>query len=368
MEPKAILHRESPAIVTIYSVDKSGKRTAFGSGFVLRPNGVVATNYHVIKGAYDAQVELKNGEIYENVIVLDYDVRHDVVALKIRAVSLPTVTVGDSSTVEAGDRAYAIGHPEGYDYSISDGLISAKRVMEGTEELQITVPISHGSSGGPLYNVYGQVIGMTTAGIMEGAQNINFAVPLKYVMVLLDSPPKNMTLAQLTDQLKPAEGEPKEEPKTTTNPEPTPAPAAPSANACVASGDSLEATPTAGWRCEDPPPKNMLISLVKGNDAAMLAFWVDARDADEAFERTRASVAKNYKRLTVYSDKGTFDSKDADQVAMRLQGFQGTKKGREEIVLVGSLQHGSRIIGVMGVCMNRPSYTEMLEIVKTFKW
>ena len=177
LEPKQILQRESPGIVTIYAVDRSGKPFALGSGFIVRSNGVIVTNFHVVRGAFDAQIELKQGEIYEHVRVIDYDERRDVIILKISALDLPTVTLGESSTVEAGDRAYAIGHPEGLPLTISDGLVSNLLIINGTEQMQISVPISHGSSGGPLYNIYGQVIGITAAGMKEG-QNLNFAVSL----------------------------------------------------------------------------------------------------------------------------------------------------------------------------------------------
>ena len=80
--------------MTVFSVDKSGKPFMFGSGFVVRPNGIIVTNYHVVKGAYDAKVKLKTGEIYENVLVLDYDTRRDVVLLKIRALNASNRNAG----------------------------------------------------------------------------------------------------------------------------------------------------------------------------------------------------------------------------------------------------------------------------------
>src|SRR5271165_3865778 len=102
MEPKEILQRESPAIVAVLNLNRAGQVQAQGSGFVVRPNGVIVTNFHVVEDAQDAQVKLKSGEIYENATVLYYDVRHDVVVLKINAIGLPTVTMGSSRMADAG--------------------------------------------------------------------------------------------------------------------------------------------------------------------------------------------------------------------------------------------------------------------------
>jgi hypothetical protein len=351
MEPKQILQRESPAIVAVYSVDKSGKPFAYGSGFIVRSNGVVVTNFHVIKGAYDAQIKLKNGEVYENVLVLDYDQRHDVAVLKIRAISLPTVTLGDSAVVEPGDRAYAIGNPEGFDYTISDGLISARRVIEGTEQLQITVPISHGSSGGPLYNVYGQVIGITSAGVEEG-QNLNFAVPLKYVLPMLDSPPKNITLAQLTEQTKPVEQatsrEKSQGPTTFRDP-----------------NGWMELTLPVGWQMDEPPPQDLMLSASKSG-ATMVAFRADSRNADDAFNQLRKALADKYGRLSNYSEKIKVDEKDGRH--LRMQTFQASASGGSVLLFIGAFQRDTRVLGLLGVFSTNDAYHDFIEVLKTLQY
>ncbi len=363
LEPKQILNRESPAIVTVTQVDQSGKAVAFGSGFIVRSNGIVVTNFHVISGAYDAQIKLKNGEIYENALVLDYDVRHDVVLLKIRAVDLPTVTLGDSSTVETGDRAYAIGCPEGYDYTISDGLISAHRVIEGTEQFQISVPISHGSSGGPLYNVYGQVIGITSAGIMEGAQNINFAVPLKYATVLMDSPAKNLTLDQLTKLVPPK-----------PDADAASAAAAPSNNSAEhATGNTYE-DPTGkigltlppGWSAEEPPPQHMLLAIKKGDDATLVAFELDSSSAAAGYDVAKALAWKMYGKMSDYSNKADLDVGNGRRLSM--QSFQSTKKNRGGIVLAGAVQNGDKVIGILSVSTSDSVYKEVVEVISSLNY
>jgi len=112
---KALVQRESPAIVTVFNIGASGKPESMGSGFIVRSDGVVVTNFHVVRGAMEAQIKLKTGEIYDRVTVFDFDERRDIAILTIRARDLPTVQLGDSEKAVPGDKAYAIGNPEGFD-------------------------------------------------------------------------------------------------------------------------------------------------------------------------------------------------------------------------------------------------------------
>ena len=351
LEPKQILQKESPAIVTVYAVDKDHKPFALGTGFIVRPNGVVVTNFHVVKDAYDAQIKMKDGEIYDNVTVLDYDERRDVIVLKIRALDQSTVTLGDSSTVEAGDRAYAIGNPEGYEYTISDGLISGVRVIEGTQQLQITVPISHGSSGGPLYNIYGQVIGITAAGYMEGAENLNFAVPIKYVLAMLESPPKNMTLAQLFPPQPAQAAQPAqpEGPHHYVDPE-----------------GWLELTFPASWELEAPGPEGMMLSASKGDDATLLAFRSDSKNVDDGFSTIRKALSDKYGALTEYSEKIKMNYQDGRR--LRMQTFESKAGGSTSLLLVAAMQHENRVVGLLGVFTTDDSYRDLVEILKTLQF
>jgi S1-C subfamily serine protease len=226
------------------------------------------------------------------VMVYDFDQRRDIAVLKIRANGLQTVTLGDSGKLVPGDKAYAIGNPEGYDYTVSDGLISARRVIDGTEKLQITVPISHGSSGGPLYNDHGEVVGITTEGIMEGAQLLNFAVPVKYLAPMLDSLPRNLTLAQVTAQTQP----------------PAPASPAPSTSGGIGTiignkyterTGQITVTLAEGWQPQ-PPPNGELMEITKGNGLLVLL----SRNANvEANFQTGMDVAKKvFTDITPFSN------------------------------------------------------------------
>lgn len=178
-----IIDSSSPAIVRIEAGDSK-----VGTGFIVDPSGLIATNLHVIGGESRIRVKLyKDPAEYPATVVVGVDKDRDLALLRIKARRrLPTVKLGDSSAVSAGDRIYAIGNPLGvFDYSITDGLISQVRPLsENLTLLQISAAISLGSSGGPLFNQFGEVIGVTTAIIAEG-QAINLAVPANYLRPMM---------------------------------------------------------------------------------------------------------------------------------------------------------------------------------------
>ncbi len=192
----------APAVVFIGNVDERGQVQSIGSGFVVDADGVIVTNYHVIKGANALQVKMKDGEIYDRVEVLDHDERRDIAVLKIRAFKkLPVVALA-SEAPEVGEEAVAIGNPQGLEHTVSVGVVSAYRQAEGYRLIQISVPISPGSSGGPLFNIKGEVIGITSAGVVaEGAQNLNFAVPIDYARPLMNSKNSAVPIAEFSKKM-----------------------------------------------------------------------------------------------------------------------------------------------------------------------
>jgi hypothetical protein len=107
--------------------------------------------------------------------------------LRIDAKKLPPLALGDSEAVRPGDPVVAIGHPLGLQDSVSNGLLSAVREVDGMVLLQVSAPIAPGSSGGPLFNEQGEVIGVATA-ILVGGQNLNLGLPAKYVRELIEHP------------------------------------------------------------------------------------------------------------------------------------------------------------------------------------
>lgn len=190
LSTKEIVERNKPTIVRIEArMDGSlRERRQFGTGFVVGSDGRIATNLHVIAGSPEVRVRMADGSEFEVQRVVAIDPQRDLAIIGINARDLPTARLGNSDEVSAGDRVVAIGNPLGVlDYTVSDGLISSVRQLdEGVKVLQISAPISQGSSGGPLFNPYGEVIGVATLISAEG-QNLNFGVPSNYLRGLLAS-------------------------------------------------------------------------------------------------------------------------------------------------------------------------------------
>ena len=186
----------------VYIEAKLSNSTSVGSGFIISSDGKIVTNYHVIDGATSGTVTLSNGTKYNIDYVLGYCNPSefgdkDFAILKINATNLPICTLGDSSKVQAGDKVVTIGNPLGIQNVVSEGIVS--KVWGPSEKpypelIQITAPISPGNSGGPLFNTYGEVIGVNTFQTTIG-QNLNFALPVNWLSTIDTSNP--MTLMQV---------------------------------------------------------------------------------------------------------------------------------------------------------------------------
>jgi S1-C subfamily serine protease len=179
--------------VVYIEVAFSDGKGASGSGFIISPDGRIVTNYHVIDGAESGKVVLNDETTFTDIRVLGWDKEGDLAIIKISGSGLPAVTMGNSDAAQIGEAVVAIGSPLGLQNTVSTGIISARR--EGF--LQTTAPISHGSSGGALFNMMGDVIGITSAGMEEGA-NLGFAIPINDVKSLATD--RTLTLAQFTAQ------------------------------------------------------------------------------------------------------------------------------------------------------------------------
>jgi len=199
MTAKDIVQQSTDAIVRIEANEPGGGGEKVGTGFIVDKNGLIATNLHVISGSTEVKVKLHDGTPYMVASVAGVDLGRDLALLRIKPQKpLKTVRLGDSEQMSAGDQIIAIGNPLGvFDYSVSSGLISQVRaVCDQSEErcppgglklLQISAPISQGSSGGPLFNQFGEVVGVTTLIVAQG-QSINFAVPGNYLKPLVAQP------------------------------------------------------------------------------------------------------------------------------------------------------------------------------------
>ena len=173
-----------------------------GSGFVISSDGYILTNYHVIEdaytGGYEITVRFSDESGYElteySAQVIGFDRNNDVAVIKIDASGLSAATLGSSDELRVGDTVYAVGNPLGeLHYSMSDGMVSATDRVITTEEgtanmFQLTAAVNEGNSGGPVYNAYGQVVGIVTARPNdEGAEGIGFAIPIDDAVRIADS-------------------------------------------------------------------------------------------------------------------------------------------------------------------------------------
>jgi tetratricopeptide (TPR) repeat protein len=168
--------------VVVLGRNRKGKVLALGTGFFVG-QGMIATSHHVISGASRLQVKILGQTAVQDVQrVLAVDAHNDLALLSVSEVG-PALRLGDSESVSVGDQIYVVGNPRGLEGTFSQGVVSGLRSHEGTRYLQITAPISPGSSGGPVLNSEGEVIGVAL-GSLRGGQNLNFAVPASYLMSL----------------------------------------------------------------------------------------------------------------------------------------------------------------------------------------
>lgn len=172
---------------------------ASGSGFVLSADGYILTNYHVVKSSDSITVSLYNGDSFDAVLI-GYDESNDIAVLKVDAEGLAPVVLGDSDNMNVGDSVVAIGNPLGeLTFSLTSGAISAmdREITMSTGAtmnlIQTDCAINSGNSGGALFNMYGEVIGVTNAKYSGSSNsgatidNIGFAIPINRVRSIVES-------------------------------------------------------------------------------------------------------------------------------------------------------------------------------------
>ena len=179
-----IAEKTLAATVYLEMQDSKGLLLGFGSGFFVRDN-LIATNYHVIEGAARGTAKLV-GKFTTYTIegVTATDKTNDLALLKVTAPGIKPLPLGNSTDVKIGETVYVAGNPKGLEGTFSNGIISSLRDKNTKERLQMTAPISPGSSGGPVLNSKGEVIGVSFMTLV-GGQNLNFAIPSRYLTELL---------------------------------------------------------------------------------------------------------------------------------------------------------------------------------------
>ena len=182
------IERASKSVVMLTCFDKDGEPYATGSGFAVFEDGVIVTNYHVIEQeVYRVKAQTEDGVSFECPTVLAYDADKDIAILRAdRETNLALLPVGTANGLQKGAKVVAIGSPLGLINSVSTGVFSGYMEDNAGSMLQFTAAISHGSSGGALFNDAGEVIGITFATLTEG-QSLNLGVPIDDVKALYEN-------------------------------------------------------------------------------------------------------------------------------------------------------------------------------------
>lgn len=189
-----IAERSYPATVLVTAQTTSG--VSFGTGFFIRSDGYIATNFHVISGAAQIEITLYSGQNFQASVV-GYHAASDLAVLKIGGFGYPVIPTGNSDLLRAGERAVAIGHPEGAEaaWTVTQGIISATNriitVSNGQQIVEMTMiqtdaPVNPGNSGGPLCNGNGEVVGIVTRKLTD-TESIGFAIPINGAMEILNA-------------------------------------------------------------------------------------------------------------------------------------------------------------------------------------
>lgn len=172
-----LIEKVEKSVFTVYAMNCQDQMYSQGSGFFIDPSGIGITNFHVLDGAYKAKIKLHNGEIIPIESILDYDRKKDLVkfTIKKKETSYPFLHL-TNILAKRGTSIVCISSPLGLEKSVSTGIVSAIRDNNRYGKIiQITAPISHGSSGSPIVNMKGEVLGVSTFAIEKG-QSLNFAV------------------------------------------------------------------------------------------------------------------------------------------------------------------------------------------------
>jgi tetratricopeptide (TPR) repeat protein len=190
-----LVRRIKPSAVAIETYDVRGEKLSRGSGFFIETDRIV-TNRHVIEGAYRAEVHSTTGNVFPVRSVLAVDAEGDIALLKIDPPTNPVRPLPlDKTSPQEGESVVVIGNPLGLEGSVTNGIVSAVRdIPTFGRIIQITAPISSGSSGSPVVNMQGQVIGIATLQV-TGGQSVNFAIPSERISQLQIATP--MALSEL---------------------------------------------------------------------------------------------------------------------------------------------------------------------------
>ena len=200
MTTSEIAKKYSASVVTIVALDENDQPLSLGSGFFINESGDIATNHHVLEGSSKAIIKTTRGDKGNILEIIKDDPELDLLVAKTSFKKTTPLPLGDSNTITVGEDIVAIGNPAGLEGTVSKGIISGIRKVEDFKFIQITAPISPGSSGGPVFNLSGKVIGIATA-YLDSGQNLNFAMPVNYLTSLKQSRTKLPSLPKAKSKM-----------------------------------------------------------------------------------------------------------------------------------------------------------------------
>lgn len=184
LTPEEIAEKAFPASVMLVMVDENGKPDKTGSGFFVSRN-IIVTNYHVVEGTHGGIVKCIGSSRKSKITdIVAVNQAFDIALLRVEQSSGAKIVLGDSTKLKIGQPIFVVGSPRGLEGTFSNGLVSSIRRFGDDYLVQMTAPISSGSSGGPVLDENGEVVGVSV-GIFQGGQNLNFAIPSEYVNSLI---------------------------------------------------------------------------------------------------------------------------------------------------------------------------------------
>lgn len=184
---RSLVEAARPSVVVISFTGRTQQEKGLGSGFILRADGLIATNLHVIGEARPITVKLLDGRTFDVQQVYATDKSQDLAILKVDAERLPALPLGDVGALQEGDPLIAIGNPEGLTHSVVTGVAGLRNDVQGMDMIQLAMPIERGNSGGPVLNLQGEVVGLVTLKSLA-QDNVGFAVAANRLRPLLEQP------------------------------------------------------------------------------------------------------------------------------------------------------------------------------------
>lgn len=188
-----IIKKVDPSIIKIYTINSNGEYERQGTGIIISTDGIGVTNFHVLAGAKKAEAINFEGEKFEIKTVIDYSEKNDLIKIQLVTNGKTTSPVTFSNlNLEKGMNVFTLGFPNGFEISggstVSTGIISGFRNLDGQDLIQTTAPITHGSSGGGLFNEYGKLCGITSgtfaSDIKDRHANLNKVIPTSDIKYL----------------------------------------------------------------------------------------------------------------------------------------------------------------------------------------